>query len=197
MLTREPIKNSPRFFMLISICIGVFISHFTAGIVNVSLPQFEKIFQTSSGTVQWITTGYLLVIASFLPIMGKLGDRYSYRLIHKLGYIVFTISSVLVAFSPNITVLLILRLAQAVGAAMFQSTNIALITIHIPKENRGRALGIVSTAVALGAMTGPIAAFRLIFQINVLLCIGVMVMLVCNVYFDIRRNRNANKNDAI
>ncbi|BBH22305.1 MFS transporter [Paenibacillus baekrokdamisoli] len=143
-------------WMMTAICMGAFLSHFTAGIVNVSLPQFTRIFQTNLAEVQWITTGYLLVITSLLPLMGKLGDRYGYRLIHNLGYVSFTISSIMVAFSTNLTILLILRMVQAIGASMFQATNIALITIHLPKEKRGRALGIVSTAVALGGMTGPI-----------------------------------------
>lgn len=156
-LPAQDLTGIRRALMMTAICMGVFISHFTAGIVNVSLPLFTRIFQTELETVQWITTGYLLVIASLLPVMGKLGDRYGHRRIHNLGYVFFTISSVLVVFSSNVSVLLILRMVQAIGAAMFQATNIALITIHFPKEKRGRALGIVSTAVALGAMTGPIA----------------------------------------
>ncbi|MGG1658340.1 MFS transporter [Brevibacillus sp. NRS-1366] len=146
-----------RFFMMTAICLGAFLSHFTAGIVNVSLPQLTRIFQTDLEMAQWITTGYLLVIASLLPVMGKLGDRYGHRLLHNFGFLLFTVSSMLVACSTSISMLLALRIVQAVGAAMFQATNIALITIHIPKEMRGRAMGIMSTAVALGGMTGPIA----------------------------------------
>ncbi|WP_338463392.1 MFS transporter [Brevibacillus borstelensis] len=132
-------------------------SHFTAGIVNVSLPRLTETFHAGIGTVQWITTGYLLAVASLLPVMGKLGDRYGQRRIHNLGYVCFTISSVLIAFSPNVAILLLLRVLQAAGASMFQATNIALITMYMPKERRGRSLGIVSTAVALGGMSGPIA----------------------------------------
>ncbi|MFD2114951.1 MFS transporter [Paenibacillus yanchengensis] len=146
-----------RLLMMVAICLGAFVSHFTAGVINVSLPQFATIFETNLATVQWVTTGYLLVIASLLPLMGKLGDRYSHRTIHNMGYILFTVSSILVAFSPNITILLLLRSLQALGASMFQATNIAIISIFLPKEMRGRALGVVSTAVALGAMSGPVA----------------------------------------
>ncbi|MFC5702799.1 MFS transporter [Cohnella faecalis] len=143
--------------MMTAICLGAFISHFTAGIVNVSLPHMTKVFETSLESMQWLTTGYLLVIVSLLPVMGKLGDRYGHRSVHNAGFALFAVSSVLIAFSPNMLVLLIFRMVQAVGAAMFQATNIALIALHMPKENRGRALGIVSTAVALGGMTGPVA----------------------------------------
>ncbi|AJS61427.1 MFS transporter [Paenibacillus sp. IHBB 10380] len=151
------VTKRQRLGMMTAVCMGAFMSHFTAGIVNVSLPQFMNYFQTDYGKIGWITIGYLLVITALLPVMGKLGDRYGFRLIHNLGYVIFTIGSILVAFSPNLPILLILRMVQAMGAAMFQSTNIALITIHLQKEQRGRALGIVSTAVALGGMIGPIA----------------------------------------
>jgi EmrB/QacA subfamily drug resistance transporter len=172
-------KNKP-FLMMMAICIGAFISHFTAGVVNVSLPYLSKIFHTNIGIIQWITIGYLLSIASFLPVMGYLGDRFGHRIIHNLGYILFMISSVLVAFSTNIIFLLIFRVIQALGAAMFQATNIALITIHIPIEKRGQALGIVSTAVALGAMIGPIAGGFIAewFRWEVLFLIHVPMMVV-------------------
>ncbi|MBM7585361.1 hypothetical protein JOC86_001903 [Bacillus pakistanensis] len=56
-------KNKP-FFMMVAICMGAFVSHFTAGVVNVSLPHLSKVFHTNLGTVQWITVGYLLAIAT-------------------------------------------------------------------------------------------------------------------------------------
>lgn len=173
-----------RLGMMAAICMGAFISHFTAGIMNVSLPFFINHFQTELAKGLWITTGYLLVITALLPVMGKLGDRYGFRRIHNLGYVIFTVGSILVAFSPNLPILLTLRVVQGIGAAMFQATNIALITIHMPKEQRGRALGILSTAVALGGMTGPIAggliaewlSWQWLFLIHVPVAIVATVM---------------------
>jgi len=142
--------------VLISVLLGIFVSHFTAGVMNVALPELMNVFQVSLGSIQWITVGYLLVIAAFLPLMGKLGDRFGLRMIHNLGYLVFLISSVLLALSPGFATLLLLRVVQAVGAAMYQATNVALIAAHFPKNKIGGALGLVSTAVALGAMSGPV-----------------------------------------
>jgi MFS family permease len=81
--------------MMAAICMGAFISHFTAGIVNVSLPLFMNYFQTELGRGLWITTGYLLVITTLLPVMGKLGDCFGFRCIHNLGYVIFTVGSIL------------------------------------------------------------------------------------------------------
>ncbi|KJB86832.1 MFS transporter [Paenibacillus sp. E194] len=149
--------DNQRSWMMTAICLSAFLSHFTAGVVNVSLPRFVTVFQSDIGTVQWMTTGYLLAITSLLPLMGKLGDRWGHRRIHNCGIALFTISSILVALSPNLTVLLIMRVVQATGTAMFQATNMAIITFHMPGTHRGRALGFVSTAVALGGMAGPVA----------------------------------------
>ncbi|MFF2089717.1 MFS transporter [Paenibacillus sp. NPDC058174] len=143
--------------LMIAIALGAFLSHFTAGIVNVSLPQFADSFNSRLDTVQWITTGYLLVITILLPLMGKLGDRFGSGIIHNAGLGLFTLSSLLIVFSPGISSLLAFRFIQAVGAAMFQATNMALLAKLMPAEKRGQALGIISGAVAIGGMAGPAA----------------------------------------
>uniref|UniRef100_UPI00403F4404 hypothetical protein n=1 Tax=Paenibacillus sp. FSL K6-0276 TaxID=2921450 RepID=UPI00403F4404 len=67
-----------RMGMMVAICMGAFISHFTAGIMIVSLPFFINHFQTELAKGLWITTGYLLLITALLPVMGKLGDHYGF-----------------------------------------------------------------------------------------------------------------------
>ncbi len=141
--------------MLLAICLGAFVSHLTAGIVNIALPGLSILFQQDISLVQWVASGYLLVIASLLPMMGKWGDRFGGKRIHNTGYIIFGVSSVLTLFAETLYGLLVLRVVQALGAAMFQATNIGLVSRYFPQESRGRALGFVSTAVALGALSGP------------------------------------------
>lgn len=164
--SRTAPQPSSHLSMMAAVCIGVFISHFTAGVVNMALPHLAAVFRSDANTVQWITTGYLLAIAALLPVMGKLADRYGSRTIHNLGYIVFGVSSVLAACSPNLTLLLITRIMQATGAAMFQATNMALISVHLPHSHKGRAFGLVSTAVALGGMAGPAVGGLLVEWVN-------------------------------
>lgn len=141
--------------MLLAICLGAFVSHLTAGIVNIALPGLSATFQQDISLMQWVASGYLLVIAALLPMMGKWGDRFGNRRIHNIGYIIFGLSSLLTLFANTIYGLLLLRVIQAFGAAMFQATNIGLVSRYFPAESRGRALGFVSTAVALGALSGP------------------------------------------
>jgi EmrB/QacA subfamily drug resistance transporter len=148
--------SSRHSWLLLSICLGGFVSHLTAGVVNVALPGLSSTFDKGIDIVQWITTGYLLVIVTLLPLMGKLGDRWGHRRVHNTGYILFALGSIFVALSPNLAYLLVFRTFQAIGAAMFQATNIALITMHTPVDQRGKGLGFLGTAVALGALSGPV-----------------------------------------
>jgi EmrB/QacA subfamily drug resistance transporter len=185
------IKNgftSQHSWLLLSICIGGFISHFTAGVVNVALPGLSSTFHKGIDSVQWITTGYLLVIVTLLPLMGKLGDRWGHKRVHNTGYALFVLGSILSALSPNLGFLLAFRVFQAVGAAMFQSTNIALITMHIPSDQRGKGLGFLSTAVAMGALSGPVVGgfvyewmeWNWLFLIHV--PIGILAFVLANRY---------------
>ncbi|GGG88138.1 hypothetical protein [Paenibacillus radicis (ex Gao et al. 2016)] len=63
--------TSGQRLMMMGIAMGAFLSHFTAGIVNVSLPLFAEIFDSRLEIVQWITTGYLLAIAILLPSLSS------------------------------------------------------------------------------------------------------------------------------
>lgn len=153
-------------FMQISVYIGAFLSHFSSNIVNVALPKMTEIFHEPIHMIQWITIGYIFTISITLPLMGEVADRVGYRFMHNTGFIVFTISSILVALAPNLIWLLMFRVCQAIGAAMFQSSNMALIILHTPKSKRGQALGLISTFVALGGMLGPVVGGWVIEWLN-------------------------------
>ncbi|MFD1852048.1 MFS transporter [Oceanobacillus bengalensis] len=151
------LKSSNPILILLSVLPGTFLSHFSAGVVNIALPTLSVYFNASVGTTQWIVTGYLLMVMLFLPIMGNLSDKYGKRKIHNIGYLLFGSGLVLSAISYSLEFLIAARLIQGIGAAMLQSANMAIVTENYPEEKRGKALGIISTAVGVGAMLGPSA----------------------------------------
>jgi EmrB/QacA subfamily drug resistance transporter len=134
---------------------GAFLSNLSAGMLNVALIDVGKEYNVSIGTVQWVITIYLLTIAICLPIMGRLGDLRGKRTIHNAGFMFFLIGTLCCALAPNIVILIVFRIVQGIGAAMFQATNMGLIVSLVPVENRGRALGVVSVFVAAGTIIGP------------------------------------------
>ncbi|WP_245864178.1 MFS transporter [Paenibacillus donghaensis] len=77
------------------------------------------------------------------------------RRVHNLGLFTFAAGALGCALAPNAALLLGFRVIQGIGASMYQATNMALIVEVFPKEQRGRALGLMSTFVAAGSMAGP------------------------------------------
>lgn len=141
--------------LLISVCTGAFLSHFSAGFVNIALTDISIDFSAKLSVTQWIVNGYLLSIMLFLPLMGKLADQFGKKRIHNLGYLIFAVGACGAALSFNIPLLIIARVIQGSGAAMLQAVNMAIVTDAYPEKHRGKALGIISTSVGIGALLGP------------------------------------------
>lgn len=126
-----------------------------SSIVSVALPTMSDEFKTNLGTLQWVVTAYLLTISSLLPVFGKLADILGRKRVYSTGFIFFTLGSALCGMSANLWMLVSMRVVQAIGASMLMANNQALLVSAFPLHERGRALGLNGTMVALGALSGP------------------------------------------
>lgn len=137
------------------ICLGAFLSNLSAGMFNIALVDIADDLRIPVASAQWIVSIYLLVISVLLPVMGRLGDMLGRRKVHNFGLFAFALGALGCALAPNAVLLLGFRVIQGIGASMYQATNMALIVSVFPKEQRGKALGLMSTFVAAGSMAGP------------------------------------------
>jgi EmrB/QacA subfamily drug resistance transporter len=182
----ENIKNSPdyRWYVLATVSVGTFMSTLDSSIVNVALPTISGQFHAELSVLQWTVTAYLLAITSLLPVFGRLADMLGRKKIFGLGFVIFTLGSALCGLAPGIWFLVGTRVLQAIGAAMLMANSAAFIVAIFPYQERGRALGLTGTVVALGSMSGPalggiligLAGWRSIFYINVPL--GILAYLL-------------------
>ncbi|CAB1056527.1 Uncharacterized MFS-type transporter [Olavius sp. associated proteobacterium Delta 1] len=134
-----------------------FMGPFTISSVNVALPTIQAEFSADAVVLSWVATSYLLAIAVFLVPFGKVADIYGRKKIFNLGVIIYTLSSLLAAFSVSINMLICMRILQGIGSAMFVTTGMAIITSIFPPARRGRAIGIYVSAVYIGLSVGPFA----------------------------------------
>ena len=74
--TKVEDKKYQSILLLISVCTGAFLSHFSAGFVNIALTDISIDFSAKLSITQWIVNGYLLSIMLFLPLMGTLADQF-------------------------------------------------------------------------------------------------------------------------
>ena len=151
-----------KWFILLSVGMGVFLATIDASIVNIALPTLVKTFNTKFAVVQWVALSYMLTIATLILSMGRLGDLKGKKRIYLSGMIMFTLSSIFCGLSQTVYWLIFFRVIQGIGAAMMASLGTALVTEAFPSQERGKALGTIGGIVAIGIITGPVAGGILI-----------------------------------
>lgn len=176
------LKSSSRYrwYIIATVSIGTFMSTLDSSIVNVALPTISGKLNTNLSTLQWVVTAYLLTITSLLPLFGRIADLLGRKRVFSVGFAIFTLGSVFCGLATNIWFLIGMRILQAIGASMLMANSAALIVTNFPPKERGRALGLTGTVVALGSLTGPaiggvlvgLIHWRAIFYIN--LPIGIL-----------------------
>ncbi len=155
--------------------IGIFMATLDGSIVNVALPTLTEYFNTDITTIEWVVMAYLLTITSLLLSLGRISDMVGRKTIFAGGLAIFTIGSGLCAVSASEGQLILYRVIQGIGAAMLMATGIAIITHAFPPRERGKAMGLIGTVVAIGSMAGPITGgflienvgWQFIFYINI------------------------------
>jgi EmrB/QacA subfamily drug resistance transporter len=125
--------------------------------VNVALPVIQQEFAADAVALSWVATALLLAVAVFLIPLGKIGDIYGRKKIFTLGLVVYTLASLVGAFSVSMPMLITVRVFQGFGTAMFVTTGMAIVTSVFPPQRRGRAIGLYVSAVYIGLSVGPFA----------------------------------------
>jgi EmrB/QacA subfamily drug resistance transporter len=163
-----------RIALFIAILAG-FITPFDLSGVNIALPRIGAEFAMDAVALSWVPTAYLLASAVFLVPFGRIADIYGRKKIFVAGLSIFTLSSLLMAFSISPLMIILLRIIQGMGSALIFGTAVAILTSSTPARKRGRALGIYTTSVYLGLTLGPFLGgfmtqhlgWRSIFLVNV------------------------------
>lgn len=162
-------------FAVGTVCIGAFMGQLDASIAQLVLPTLQSTFHAPLAAVSWVALSYLLILASTLPIFGRLADMYGRKLLYTGGFAVFIIGSALCGFADSLPVLIAARVMQALGAGLLQANSVAIITAAAGPLRRGRAIGVQGTAQAVGLSLGPalggfliqVLGWRWVFWINV------------------------------
>jgi MFS family permease len=94
-------------------------------------------------------------MSALLPIFGSLADALGRGWIYNLGFFTISIFTLLCGFAPNLPLLILFRVLQAVGGAMVMANGMAIATETYPASERGRNLGLLVSMMAIGSIAGP------------------------------------------
>lgn len=178
---------SPRYkwVALTNTTLGIFMATINSSIILISLPAIfrgvgiDPLSPGNVGYLLWLLQGYMLVTAVLVISLGRIGDIFGRVRIYNLGFLVFSIASILLALDPyhggsGALWLVIWRLVQGVGGAMLFANSSAIIADAFPVRQRGLAIGINQVAAVSGSFIGLIAGgllsigdWRLVFWVSV------------------------------
>lgn len=148
-------QNTKAHLILISFLIAGFSGLFSETALNMAIKDLTEVFQISSSTAQWLTTGYLLTMGILVPISGLLIQWFSTRHLFIVS-LLFSISGTLIAaLAPNFGILLLSRLIQAVGTSLLLPLMFNTVLLIYPVRKRGAIMGIMGLVIIFAPAISP------------------------------------------
>ena len=124
--------------------------------MNVTFPTLMNEFGIGTSTVQWITTGYLLILSLVITLSSYLKRNCSQRTLFLTAISSFIIATAACCLAPNFTVLLLGRMVQGIGTGIALPLMYNIILNEAPKEQIGTFMGIGMLVTAVAPAIGPV-----------------------------------------
>ncbi|MBY0148180.1 DHA2 family efflux MFS transporter permease subunit [Neobacillus niacini] len=145
----------PPYGIISILMIGAFIAFLNNTLLNIALPSIMADLEVDASTVQWLTTGFMLVNGVLIPTTAFLIQKYSVRKLFLVAMGLFTAGTILAGFAHAFPVLLAGRMTQASGSAIMMPLLMNVMLVSFPIEKRGAAMGIFGLVLMGAPAIGP------------------------------------------
>lgn len=151
-------RQRPSFGLtILAVSLPMFMVALDNLVVTNALASIRRDLGSSLENLQWVTNAYVLGFAGFLLTAAGLGDRFGRRKIFLIGITAFTIASLGCGLSDSTAALIVFRALQGVTAAAVLPISLTLLTVAVPPEKRGVAIGLWSAISSLAVAVAPLA----------------------------------------
>ncbi|GIN58508.1 MDR family MFS transporter [Lederbergia ruris] len=141
--------------IMLSLIIGAFFAILNETLLNIALTTLMKEFGITLPTVQWMATGFMLVMGVVIPVSALLLQWFTTRQLFLGTMIVFTIGTAISAIAPNFSILLVGRLTQAVGTGLLMPIIFNVFLLIYPPHKRGKIMGLIGLVMMFAPAIGP------------------------------------------
>ncbi|MCL6658916.1 DHA2 family efflux MFS transporter permease subunit [Paenibacillus polymyxa] len=152
---QQETKQYKVFPILFAMLLSGFIGLFGETALNVALTPLMGLLEVGPTTIQWLTTGYLLVLGILVPVSGMLLQWFSTRQLFTTSLIFSIAGTFVAALAPSFEILLVARVLQAVGTALLLPLMFNTILVIFPIEKRGAAMGLIGLVIMFAPASGP------------------------------------------
>ncbi len=141
--------------IMLSVIIGAFFAILNETLLNIALTTLMKEFSITLPTVQWMATGFMLVMGIVIPVSALMLQWFTTRQLFLGTMIVFTIGTTISAAAPTFSILLVGRLIQAIGTGLLMPIIFNVFLLIYPPHKRGKIMGIVGLVIMFAPAIGP------------------------------------------
>src|SRR5215211_9193032 len=157
------------------VIVGVIMSILDTTIVNVALETLSRELKAPLNTIQWVSTGYLLALATVIPLTGWMSERFGAKQVWMTSVALFGIGSALCGLAWSAESLIFFRVLQGFGGGLIMPVGMALLAQTAGVGRVGRVMSVVGVPMLLGPILGPViggvivdsVSWRWIFYVNV------------------------------
>ena len=172
-LSHKPVGKNYKWLALSNTTLGVFMAALNGSSLMIALPaifrgiKLDPLAASNSAYLLWLLMGYALVLAVLVVTMGRIGDMFGRVRMYNLGFLIFSVGSILLSLtwiigSAGAIELIVFRVVQAIGGAFLMANSAAILTDAFPTNQRGLALGINMIAALAGSFIGVVAGGLLV-----------------------------------
>ncbi len=140
---------------MVSMLLGAFVGMFSETSLNIALPKLIAVFQVSTATIQWLVTGYMLIIGIILPLSSIITKWFTTRQVIIFALVDFIIGACISALANNFSVLLIGRMIQGIGTGLILPLMFAVAMQIFPPKEIGAVMGMCALVIMFAPAIGP------------------------------------------
>ncbi|MGQ4557730.1 DHA2 family efflux MFS transporter permease subunit [Levilactobacillus hammesii] len=160
---------------MMGMLIGGFVGMFSETSLNIALPQLMAQLGVTTATVQWLVTGYMLMVGIVLPLSSIITKWFTTRQVILFALVDFTVGAVISAVAPGFGILLVGRMIQGIATGLILPLMFTVAMQIFPPYKLGAAMGMVGLVIMFAPAVGPtlagivlgVASWRWIFWLFV------------------------------
>jgi EmrB/QacA subfamily drug resistance transporter len=158
--SNSPVNTNDNYHWKVFWTVGIalFAMVLDFSIVFLALSSIADEFEVTLRAVTWVAISTSLVTSAIMLPLGRVSDITGRKKFHIAGMAFFVVGALLAFSAQSLEMLIAARVVMAIGASMGQAVVFAIIVGTFPDTERGKALGMITTMVAIGAAAGPIIA---------------------------------------